>query len=85
MEGGSPKRPLLVEGSDQDIMSPFFRLLTILPYRVPNTPKEFAAHIAAKDLNFVWGLSVTGRWSLFVYASRTLFRARSLVSIVAYG
>lgn len=85
MEGGSPKRALLVEGSEQDVMTHFFRLLVILPYRVPNTPKEFAAHITAEDLNFVWGLSVTGRWSLFVNASHTFFRVGSLVFIVAYG
>lgn len=85
VKGGTPKQDLLVEGGELYVLTTFFRLPVILPSLVPSTPEEFATVVAVEDLNFVWGLSTPERQSLFADASHTLFRVRSLVSIVAAG
>ncbi|CAI8585274.1 unnamed protein product [Vicia faba] len=75
----------LSEGGEQEVLTPFFRLPTILQSLVPSTPEEFVAAMAYEDLNFIGGFSSTDRKSLFAYTSRTFFKVGSLVSIVFVG
>lgn len=41
--------------------------------------------MASKDLDVVWGLSITDTYGLFAYALHTLFRFKSLVYVVVAG
>lgn len=82
IEGGSSKHACLLEGGRQKVLTPFFRIPTILPSRLPRTPEEFIIVMVFEDLDFVLGLSAIDRKSLFADVSLTLFRARSLVSIL---
>lgn len=85
VEGGYPKRAHLSEGFESEALTYFFQLSAILPTQVPSTLEEFVVVVANEDLAFFWSLSVTDRLGFFVDASRTLFRVRYLVSMVAIG
>lgn len=79
---GSSRWVGLLEGAEQDPLNYFFQLPTIMLSRIPSTQEEFTAIVANEDLAFVRGLSVTNRQSLFADASHTLFRDRSMVSML---
>lgn len=55
----------------------------ILYSRVPSTTEEFYFLVANEDFAFVWSLFATDMQALFVYAYRTLFKAKSIVFMVA--
>lgn len=81
-KGHSPKRAHLMDDDERVALTPFFRLPAILHSRVPRAPKEFTIVVAAEDLDFIRDLSATERRGFFAYASCTLFRVRTLISIV---
>lgn len=85
VEGGFSKQARLTEGGEQDDLTPFFRLPAILPSSIPSTSQECANVVAIEVLDFIRGLSATDRQKKFAYASRTLFRIESLISIVDVG
>lgn len=70
-------------GGYRDSLTPFFRLPTIPPSRVPSTHEEFVIVVANEDLDSVRSLYIIRRQGISVYASHTLFRVGSLVSMVA--
>lgn len=59
VEGCFSKQAHLTEGVESSALTLFFRLPTILPSRVPRTPKEFVTVVAVEDLAFVLSLSIT--------------------------
>lgn len=56
VDGGSSKQARMSEAVELEATTSFFRLHVVFPSRVPNTPKEFTADVATKDLTLVQNL-----------------------------
>lgn len=73
----------MTEGVEYEAQTHFFRIYSILSSRVPRTLKEFVIVVATEDLYFFRSLSIADRRCLFLNASYTFFRVRSMVFMVA--
>ncbi|CAI8594256.1 unnamed protein product [Vicia faba] len=79
VEGVSSKLAHLAEDIELKALTHSFWLPVVLPPMVHSTPEKFDV---IEDITFVRNLSMADRQSLFADASRTLFRAEFLVSMV---
>lgn len=56
IEMGSSKHAFLLKEDESETLTPFFRLPSILPSRIPSILEEFVVVVATEDLTFVRNL-----------------------------